>query len=135
MLTPGICVQAKLAWLKSMEHDDIWIALYTKNANLNAHTAQYTPDGEVVGQGYERGGKRLEGMSFGTTGLRAWIDWSVDPRWEAATISAAAALIYNRSRNNLALAVLVLEDVISSKNGPWWLEFAPPGDTATIRWA
>lgn len=132
---PGICTQAKLAWLKSMADDDIWIALYTKEANINPNTATYTPDGEVVGMGYEAGGKRLNGMSFGITGSRAWIDWSEDPRWEMSTIKAASAMIYNRSKNDLALCVLVFDGVISSTNGPWWLELPPPGETAVIRWA
>lgn len=132
---PGICTQAKLAWLKSMEHDDIWIALYTPNANINPHTAVYTPDGEVTGMGYERGGARMEGIAFGVTGSRAWIDWSVDPKWEVASISADSAMIYNKTRNNLALCVLAFGELITSKNGPWWLELSPPGDTATIRWA
>lgn len=133
MITPGICTQAKLAWLRSMEHDDFWIALYGKNANLNPHVAAYTPEGEVVGLGYTRGGMKLEGISFGVTGSRAWMDWSVDPRIEVASISASGALVYNRSKNDLAMVVLAFEEDIISRNGPWWLEFAPAGETATIR--
>ena len=135
MITPGICTQAKLAWLKSMESDDIWLALYNDKANLNPHTACYTPDGEVAGMGYERGGIRMDGINFGIAGSRAWIDWSVDPRWKIASISATGAMIYNKSRNNLALCILAFDEIITSKNGPWWLELAPPGETATIRWA
>jgi hypothetical protein len=135
MIAPGICVQAKLALLQSMQHDDIWIALYGKHAALSSNTTHYTPEGEVVGMGYERGGKRLNGINFGVSGSRAWIDWSEDPRWEVASISAAGAMIYNRSKNDLALCVLAFEDVITSKNGPWWLELPPPGETAVVRWA
>ena len=51
------------------------------------------------------------------------------------SIKAAAAMIYNRSKNDLALCILVFDGVITSTNAPWWLELAPPGDTATIRWA
>lgn len=134
MVTPGICTQAKLAWLRSMAEDDIWIALYGKDANLSPDTACYTPDGEVEGMGYERCGQRLTGIAFGIDGSRAWMDWD-DPRWQMSTIKAAYAMIYNRSKNDLALCVLSFGGVISSTNGPWSLELPPPGDTAIIRWA
>jgi hypothetical protein len=134
-LTPGICTQAKLAWLRSMAQDDIWIALYTKDANLSPRTAAYTPDGEVAGMGYERGGKQLRGISFGVTDSRAWVDWSEDPRWDVSSIKAWGAMIYNRSMNDLALCIITFDSAISSTNAPWWLELPPPGETAIIRWA
>lgn len=131
---PGICTQAKLAWLKSMAQDDIWIALYGPTANINPHTPHYTLEGEVIGMGYDAGGKRMTGINFGVTGSRAWIDWD-DPRWDFCTIKASSAMIYNKSKSNLALCVLVFGDVISSTNGPWWLELPPPGENALLRWA
>lgn len=134
MITPGICTQAKLAWLRSMAQDDIWIALYGKDANLNPELSAYTPEGEVEGMGYERGGTRVNGVAFGVSGSRAWMDFD-DPRWGVCTIKASAALVYNRSKNDLALCVLSFGSAISSTNGPWWLELPPPGDTAVIRWA
>lgn len=133
--TPGICTAAKLAWLKSMEHDDIWIALYGADAEINPNTSTYTPKGEVSGVGYRPGGMRMDGINFGTTGSTAWIDWTVDPRWENATIKAHAAMIYNRTRDNLAIAVLKFAGEVASTNGPWWMELPAPGATATIRWA
>lgn len=134
MITTGICTQSKLAMLKSMERDEFYLALYTKEANLNPHTATYTPDGEVIGSGYFRGGIRLSKPTFGVTGSRAWMDFD-DPRLENATIKAWGGMIYNRTRNNLAIAVLEFDDVIASTNAPWWLELPPPGETAIIRWA
>lgn len=133
--TPGICTAAKLAWLKSMEHDDIWLALYGKDAEIGPSTSAYTPKGEVSGLGYSAGGCALEGIAFGVTGGTAWIDWTHDPRWEVATVRASAAMIYNRTKGNLALAVLTFGGEIASTNGPWWMELPPPGATAIIRWS
>lgn len=130
---PGICTQAKLAFLKSMEDDEFYMSLYGEGADINPHTESYTSDGEVSGPGYTAGGIRLEGIKFGVTGSRAWIDWD-DPKWDVATIDASAAMIYNRTKNNLAICVLVFERTRSS-NAPWWLELPPPGETAVFRWA
>lgn len=132
--TSGICVAAKLAWLKSMEHDDFWVALYGRDADIGPSTTHYTTKGEVRGLGYDAGGCALQDITFGITGQCAWVNWERDPRWEVASIRASSAMIYNRTKDNLAIAVFALSGEIVSTNGPWWMELPPPGETAVIRW-
>jgi len=118
-----------------MENDDFCVALYGKHASIDPHVEAYTPDGEVAGQGYAAGGQQLRGIVVGVTGSTAWMTWTEPVRWENATIHATHAMIYNRTKNNLALAVLSLGGEVVSTNGPWLLEFPAPGATAVIRWS
>lgn len=83
--------------------DTYKIALYTADATLNAQTAAYTTDNEVVASGYTAGGQLitpsvgfLEGVSF--------LDFS-DATW-SGVITARGALIYKVGGSNTALFVL-----------------------------
>jgi hypothetical protein len=78
------------------------IALYTANATLNAQTAAYTTDNEVVASGYTAGGQAIT-PSVGFLDGVSYLDFS-DAAW-AGVITARGALIY-KSDDNTALFVL-----------------------------
>lgn len=82
------------------------IALYTNAAALDAATTAYSATNEVAGAGYSAGGATLSGFTTGSSGTTAWIDWTTDPSWATATITARYALIYNSSVSNKAVCVL-----------------------------
>lgn len=82
-------------------------ALYSEAATLGPDTASYSATNEVTGTGYAAGGVAL----VATTGYPqvvngvVYMDWA-DPVWNAVTISARGALIYNSSASNLSIMVL-----------------------------
>lgn len=84
--------------------DDIYIALYTADADLNQATTVYTATGEVVASGYTAGGQKLLAPSVNSSGYTAYVDFA-NPSWSAA-ITARGALIYNASKDNKSIAVL-----------------------------
>lgn len=88
-----------------LDTDVIKIALYTSAADLGAATTVYSTSNEVVGTGYVAGGNTLTGVTVLLTGTTAFVDFA-DTTWAASTITARAALIYNSSKANKAIAVL-----------------------------
>jgi len=78
------------------------IALYTSSATLNAQTAAYTTDNEVVATGYTAGGQTIT-PSVGFLDGVSYLDFS-DATW-TGIITARGALIYQDS-SNIALFVL-----------------------------
>lgn len=85
--------------------DVLKIALYTANADLNADTTAYTTADEVVGSGYVAGGQTLTGVTIGSSGYTAFVDFA-DVVWSPASFTTRCALIYNSSKANRAIAVL-----------------------------
>lgn len=88
-----------------LDTDVIKIALYTSAASLDAATTAYSTSNEVVGVGYTAGGNTLTGATVSLSGTTAYVDFA-DTTWAASTITARAALIYNSSKSNKAIAVL-----------------------------
>lgn len=84
--------------------DNLYIALYTANANLNESTTVYSSDNEVSGGGYTPGGVLLTGISVNTSGFTAYVDF--DNVEFNASVTARCALIYNASQGNKSIAVL-----------------------------
>ena len=82
--------------------DTYKIALYTSASTLGASTTAYTATNEISGVGYTSGGQTLSGFSVTTSGTTAILDFTTDPSWENATITARGALIYNASKANKA---------------------------------
>jgi len=78
------------------------IALYDSYATLNAQTAAYTTDHEVIYSGYTAGGEVIV-PSVGFNEGIAFLDFS-DAIWSGA-ITARGALIY-QAVSNIALFVL-----------------------------
>lgn len=110
------------------------VALYTQAAaTLSKSTTAYTATGEVSGTGYSAGGATLSGFSVTLDTDTAILDWTADPSWASATITADAALIYNSSRSNKAVAVLTFTST-SSTNGTWTLQLpAPAAATGLVK--
>ena len=84
--------------------DTIKIALYTSSADLNADTTVYTTSNEVTGTGYVAGGVTMTGITVGSSGYTAFVDFA-DVVFNAS-VTARCALIYNASQGNKSIAVL-----------------------------
>lgn len=83
------------------------IALFTSTASLDATTTAYSATNEVGASGtYSAGGQTLATLALSVSGVQALVDWTADPSWTSATITARGALIYNSSKTNKAVAVI-----------------------------
>ena len=115
--------------------DTYKIALYTKAeaTDKNAALTAYNTTGELPNAGnYKQGGIALSGFSVeALSGGGACLDWATDPVWKNATFSADAAVIYNASRSNKALAVLGF-GMTTASNGPFTIELPAPGPSSII---
>ena len=84
--------------------DQLWIALYTANANLNADTTVYSATNEVSGTGYTAGGIQLTGVTINSSGYTAYVNFA-NASFNA-NVTARCALIYNKTKSNKSIAVL-----------------------------
>ena len=109
--------------------DTYKIALYTSAATLGATTTAYSATNEVSGTGYTAGGQVLSGFNVTTSGITAIRDFTTDPFWENATITARGALIYNSSKSNKAVYVLDFGSDIISTNGTFAITLPTPDAT------
>lgn len=107
------------------------VALYNPGT-LDKTTTAYTATGEVGNSGtYAAGGFTMVGFTVSISGDTAYIDWTTDPNWTSATITASTALIYNSSRSNKSVAVLTFTSTAST-SGTWTLQLPAAGASATI---
>lgn len=87
------------------------IALYTAAADIGYATTVYSTTNEVVGTGYTAGGNTLVISTSPTASNNslniptAYINFN-NTSWTGATFTARAALIYNSTQGNKAVAVL-----------------------------
>lgn len=132
-VTPCIPLQAKLDLLNALlTGHTVKVALYLQaNANFDVNSTVYSATGEISGTGYSAGGKTLAGFTVGSAGSVAYADWT-DPVWNASTLTADAAVIYDASNGNHILAILTFGST-SSVNGDWTLQLPVPGATAVVR--
>jgi hypothetical protein len=107
--------------------DTLKIALYTALADLNENTTAYSTSNEVVGTGYTAGGKTLTGVTIGTSGSIAYVNFS-NVVWTPASFTTRCALIYNSSKGNKSIAVL---DFGSDKTATNTFTITMPANTAT----
>jgi hypothetical protein len=84
--------------------DTFKIALYTASADLNAATTVYSATNEVTGTGYVAGGIALTGVTIGSDGYTAFVNFA--NAVFGASVTARCALIYNSSKANRSVAVL-----------------------------
>lgn len=128
--------QEILAMTPHTAADTYKIALYTDAAaTLSKSTTAYTATGEVTGAGYTAGGMALSGFSVTLDGDTAILDWTTDPVWATATITADTALIYNSSRTNKAVAVVKFTSA-SSTGAAFTVQIpAPTSATGLVRLA
>jgi len=82
MLTEGMCVSAKVGFLagRHRDGDQYRMALYKAQAPIGPDTEAYTTDGEVVGDGYEAGGRNI-------------LNWRVMARARAARSVTASPVV------------------------------------------
>lgn len=105
--------------------DQLYIALYTANADLNASTTVYSSTNEVSGGGYVQGGVLLTGVTINTSGYTAYVSFN-NAVFNAA-VTARCALIYNSSKADRSIAVLDFGADKTSAN----FTITMPADTAT----
>lgn len=105
--------------------DDLYMALYTGNADLNENTTVYTTSNEVSGGGYVAGGVLMTGATIATSGFTAYVNF--DDVLFSAAVTARCALIYNASKGNKAIAVLDFGSDKTSSN----FTVTMPSNTAT----
>lgn len=86
-------------------NDDLYIALYTANANLDASTTVYTTDAEITGTGYDAGGQLIQNVTVESDGYTAYVSFD-NPFWDPAAFTTRCALIYNSTQGNKSIAVL-----------------------------
>jgi len=106
-------------------------ALYTNAATLNATTAAYAVGNEVSGGNYTAGGNTLTNVAISVDGTTAIFD-ADNVTFPNATISAQAALLYNNSSANAAIAVLDFGGVKTSTNGTFELQFPTANASAGL---
>jgi len=117
--------------------DTFKLALYTAAANLDATTAVYTTDGEVVGAGYTAGGNTL---AINVTPVAAnnlagmpTSFWSfANTTWSGATFTARGALIYNATEGNKSVAVLDFGADKTGSNTTFQIVFPTPDANSAI---
>ena len=105
--------------------DDIYMALYTGNANLNADTTVYSSTNEVTGTGYVAGGVQMTGVTINTSDYTVYVNFA-NTEFNAS-VTARCALIYNASQGNKSIAVLDFGSDKTSTN----FTVTMPANTAT----
>ena len=108
----------------NLEANTLKCALYDSTATLDQNTAAYITANEISDSGtnYTIGGETLTNVVISTDGTTAIFD-ADNVSWANATISAQAALIYNFTNANSAIAVLDFGGVKTSTNGTFELQF------------
>jgi hypothetical protein len=137
-ITAAVCNSFKNELLGMATHvstDVFKIALYTSTATLSKSTTAYSATNEVANSGtYAAGGLTMVGFTASLDTDTAILDWTTDPLWTGATITARGALIYNSSRSNKAVAVLDFGSDIISTAGNFLVTLpAAAAATAIIR--
>lgn len=135
-ITAALCNSFKTELLAMTPHvaGDVYkIAMYVSAATLNKDTTAYSATNEVGNSGtYAAGGLTLVGFTASLDPDTAILDWTTDPVWTSATITARGALIYNSTRSNKSVAVLDFGADITSTNGTFTVTFPAPTAAAGL---
>lgn len=123
-----------------LDSDNIYIALYTSSATLNATTDGYTTSNEVAnGNGYTTGGVALASKAVTENSTSGVFD-AADPEWTSATFTARGALIYNKTLGDAssnargAIAILDFGGDFSVSGGTFKIVFpAATANNAIVR--
>ena len=135
MIKAGLCKTAKRDFLAGVHQpDDTYcIALYGSDADVTPETRQYAASGEASGVGYDRGGQVLRGYVSGETDAGGgYIGWTTDAVWPNSTLKARGALVYNRSKQSRAVAVLDFRAEITSTAGEFRVCLSKTGGTLVV---
>jgi len=123
-----------------LDSDNIYVALYTSSATLNATTDGYITGNEVAnGNGYTTGGVALANKAVAENSTSGVFD-ADDPQWTSATFTARGALIYNKTLGDAssnargAIAILDFGGDFSVSGGTFRIVFPDATkDTAIVR--
>lgn len=113
------------------------IALYTAAANIGYDTTVYSTTNEVVGTNYVAGGNTLVISTSPTAGNNslsiptAYISFN-NTSWANATFTARAALIYNYTQGNKAVAILDFGADKTVNNDTFQIIFPTPDANSAI---
>ena len=135
-ITQAICTVFKQDLMSpggNLAAQSLKCALYTNAATLSATTPAYTTSNEVSDSNtnYTTGGNTLTNVAISVDGTTAIFD-ADNVTFPNATISAQAALLYNNSNANAAIAVLDFGGVKTSTNGTFELQFPTANASAGL---
>ena len=135
-ITQAICTVFKQDLMSpggNLASQTLKCALYTNAATLDATTSVYITGNEVSASGtnYTTGGNTLTNVAISVDGTTAIFD-ADNVTFPNATISAQAALLYNNSSANAAIAVLDFGGVKTSTNGTFELQFPTANASAGL---
>jgi hypothetical protein len=106
-----------------IQDDEYKLALYSSKASIGPSTDEYTPKGEVTGQGYKPGGVKLTNCRVHEDEDSACMSWD-SPTIPNASITAGGFMIYNVSRGNTAVFIGSWNADYTSTNGPFKVNLA-----------
>ena len=117
----------------NLEAATLKCALYDNTATLNQNTTVYITANEISDSGtnYTIGGATLTNVAITVDGTTAIFDCD-NVTFANATISAQAALIYNNTLGNAAIAVLDFGGVKTATAGTFTIQFPEFTTTAAI---
>lgn len=124
-MNPVLCASYKAEAMRGVHHegDRYMLALYGEKCGLDEFTTSYAKAGEMSGNGYMAGGKQLMGMRVEEDGSAAILTFD-DITWPNVTLrDVCCGLIYNASKQNRAVGVVVLAQKTSATNGPLTIFF------------
>lgn len=134
-MNPGLTVSYKAEIPLGVHHEsDIYmIALYGESCDLSEFTTQYTKKGEITGEGYRAGGIALENFRVEQDGTAVCFTFN-DAHWDRVSVKdVCCGLVYNASKQNRSMGVVVLAQKTSATNGPFDIYFPEPtADTAVF---
>jgi len=113
------------------------LALYTAAADIGYTTTVYTTTNEVTGAGYTAGGNTLVISTSPTSSNNtaniptAYISFN-NSSWTSATFTARAALVYNSSQGNKAVAILDFGSDKTVNNDTFQVIFPTPDANSAI---
>jgi len=117
----------------NLEANTLKVALYDNTATLSSATTAYATANEATGTNYTAGGETITGAAVTLDGSTAIFDCD-NVSWANATITAQAAVIYNNSFSNAAIAVLDFGGNKTSTNGTFEIQMPNANaSTALIR--
>jgi hypothetical protein len=118
-----------LQGLQNLLTDNLYLALYTANANLNANTTAYNASNEVSSANYTAGGQLVTGVTIQTDTQSNIVYVSFNNvTWTNVSFVCRGALLYNASKSNKSIAIL---NWGSDKNAGPNFTVTLPADTPT----
>ena len=113
--------------IHNLTTDQLYIALYTANASLDASTTVYSTSYEITGTGYVAGGQLITNVTVDSENYTAYVSFD-NPFWTSAAFTTRCALIYNASKANRSICVL---DFGSDKSCSGTFLITLPANTST----